>query len=107
MNPSTDSAADFEISHSFEYGLRLPTGEVVWPPGNWHGLSVDEPGARDQIITAINGSAINLGIDPEELVSRYGWAIRRVTRYSTVVRTEEGVHPLDDHGLGGIAPDNS
>ncbi len=76
-----------------EFGLKIPTGHVVWPPELWNGRSFNTPEDRAALFNAIQESETRLGFAPGELLARYSWVIRTV---ATVVFTGHPEVPLSE-----------
>jgi hypothetical protein len=93
---------DGETSREEILGLRLPNGEEIFPPQQWHGRDVETPEDREHIYRAIKLSAINLGFTEEEICSRYTWVPKM--RITAVVYEEESGEPLPLPLTGYIDP---
>lgn len=80
-----------------EYGLRLPNGDELWPPAQFHGRGFATPEERDIVFRSILSSEENLFLNTQELLNRFQW----LKRYTTVTVVYEAAHaafPLDDFG---------
>lgn len=67
---------DAEVRREEELGLRLPDGTEIFPPGQWHGRSIETPEDRAAILAAVRLSESNLGFPIGELCARYCWVPR-------------------------------
>jgi hypothetical protein len=80
-----------------EYGLRLPNGEELWPPEQFHGRDFATVEEREIIFRSVLSSEENLYLNTQELLNRFQW----LKRYATVTVVYEALHmavPLDDTG---------
>lgn len=91
----TRSEIEFESEIQHEIGLRLPDGTEIWPGQDWHGRGVESFADRQIIVNALTHSADNLNISAEELLSKYQWAVRTITTYTTLVPGDVRLLPLD------------
>jgi len=83
-------------------GLRLPNGEEIFPPEQWHGRNIETPEDREQIYRAIKLSAVNLGFPEEEMLSRYAWVPKM--RITAVLYEEATGDPLPLALTGYLEP---
>lgn len=80
-----------------EYGLRLPNGQELWPPDQFHGRDFATVEERETIFRSVLASEENLYLNTQELLNRFQW----LKRYATVTVVYEASHtavPLDDTG---------
>ena len=59
-----------------EYGLKLPNGNTFW--GQWGNNVINTPASRSVFREALGQTAVELGWDVEEFVTRYKWVTRTV-----------------------------
>jgi len=72
-----------------EYGLKLPNGNTFW--GQWGNNVINTPASRSVFREALGQTALELGWDVEEFVTRYKW----VTRTVEVHADHLSIHDID------------
>jgi len=87
--------ASVQFDSSYEYGLRLPDGNAVWPPDQWFGHTFQTPEERNRLLVALQTSIANMSL-PVETLGQYRW-LKRETQIITVER--EVV--VTDHEIDG------
>lgn len=80
-----------------EYGLRLPNGDELWPPQQFHGRDFATPEERETIFKSILSSEENLYLNTQELLNRFQWLKRHVT-ITVVSEAPHTASSLDETG---------
>ena len=88
--------ASVQFDSSYEYGLRLPDGNAVWPPNLWFGHSFQTPEERQRLLGALLSSIANMSLPVEPTLAQYRW-LKRETQRITVER--EVI--VTDHDIDG------
>lgn len=91
----TDTASKPELIVTQQWGLRLPSGEVVW--NSWQGTSFEHPLDRLRMVAILQKTATDLGFREEtekihDFLSQYSWATRN--QIASVVYEDTGTFPL-------------
>ena len=77
-----------------QWGLRLPSGEVVW--NEWQGISFGTPLDRLRMVATLQKTMMDIGFKEgeqvDDIVSRYSWATR--DQIAEIVYRDTGTHPL-------------
>lgn len=73
----TKVSDDETVSVRMEWGLSLPSGEVVW--NEYRGHPTHTPEQRWVLSEVLRKTAGEIGFDEREFLSRYGWVSRSVT----------------------------
>ena len=77
-----------------QWGLRLPSGEVVW--NEWQGISFGTPLDRLRMVATLQKTMMDIGFKEgeqvDDIVSRYSWATR--DQIAEIVYRDTGIHPL-------------
>lgn len=71
-----------------QWGLRLPDGTVVWPPGDYKGHPLHTPQDRAVLASVLAATARDLGFHEPTFLAHYGWAQR-------VVHEVPATEPID------------
>jgi hypothetical protein len=95
--------ASVQFDSSYEYGLRLPDGNAVWPPKLWFGHSFQTPEERKRLLQSLLTSINNMSLPLEPTLAQYRW-LKRETQVITVER-EVIVTDHDIEGELSWAPD--
>jgi hypothetical protein len=74
---SNHDGDDGTVSVRMEWGLSLPSGEVVW--NEYRGHPTHTPQQRWVLWQVLSKTAGEIGFDEKEFLSRYGWVSRSVT----------------------------
>lgn len=95
--------ASVQFDSSYEYGLRLPDGNAIWPPQNWFGHTFQTPQERKRLLGSLLTSIKNMSLPVEATLEQYAW-LQRETQTITVTR-EVVVTAHDIDGDLSVAPD--
>lgn len=87
---------DFGVTSTYEYGLALPNGEIVWPPAVFaEGYAIDTAEGRRFLVDALRNSAERMGFSEEDLLSKYSWICRERKVYKTTVLEDRTRSSID------------
>ena len=97
-----------ESTEIIEYGLQLPTGEVVW--GEYHDRPVGTPGERSTMVEVLRLTARDCGFAEEDFLKNYRWAVRVRTVTLSPITTyaithDQMVAAATDPGEDDTAPE--
>jgi hypothetical protein len=84
-----------ELIATQQWGLQLPSGEVVW--NLWQGTNLNDPLGRVKAIALLQQAAMSCGYSSdqyEDFLSPYDWVTRN--QLATVVYEETGAYSLTD-----------
>jgi hypothetical protein len=84
--------------NEYEYGVRMPDGQEVWPPDLIFGVDVQIAANRAQVVTAISGAVANMGFPASDL-GRYQWLVREIQVLTVRRVVEIEIHDFDDPNL--------
>ena len=91
-----DTASEPQLVVSPQWGLRLPSGEIVWTA--WGDLPLADPLDRARMVATLQKTAVDVGFGDgqaaEEFLANYGWVTRN--QIATVVYEDTGTYPLTD-----------
>ena len=75
-NGTNGHAVEPPAAPSVQVGLKLPNGNVLWDNALFCGNPLATPEQRALLLHALSKTAVELGFDEDEFLSRYGWAKR-------------------------------
>lgn len=93
---------DGDVVREQEYGLKLPDGSIIWPPGQWHGCGFATSEEREKLFRSVKNSAANMGFVPEVLSEQYGWVTR--AKITAVVYADYGDEVIPFSETGYVDP---
>jgi hypothetical protein len=82
------------VTEAVEYGLKTPSGEVIWPPLDYRGFAIDTEAARSDLPNVLRVCAGELKLDPEPFVAGFRWVPRSVTTMVVAKVFDESI-PID------------
>ncbi len=91
----TDSYAEQEESYvETQVGLKLPNGEIIWPPDEYKGYPIAEAEDRAILLEVFKKTADDLHFTTEGFLGNYSWVTRQL---KTIVISENSQEiPITD-----------
>lgn len=83
------------VREDVEYGLRTPSGNVIWPPDTYRGFDFSDEAQRADMPNVLRVAGSELGFDPEEFAGSFKWVPRSVTTM-IVAKVSDGDIGIDD-----------
>ena len=85
------------VKRVIEVGLRLPNGNIVWPPKDYNGYAFQTPEERQRLLEAIASTEASIGFDQGALLRYFSWTQRTLSCYSaTTLGSRYYIHELED-----------
>lgn len=77
-----------------QVGLKLPNGEIIWPPNEYKGYPIDRPEERAILLEVFKKTAGELHFTTEAFLGHYSWVTRQLR---TIVISENSQEiPITD-----------
>lgn len=73
-----------------QVGLKLPNGEIVWPPSEYGGYPIATSKDRAALLEVFKKTAVELCFEVDSFVQNYSW----VTRQLTVIADKESLREI-------------
>lgn len=73
-----------------QIGLKLPNGEIVWPPSEYGGYPIATSKDRATLLEVFKKTAVELSFEVDSFVQNYSW----VTRQLTITTSKESIREI-------------
>ena len=73
-----------------QVGLKLPNGEILWPPSQYGGYPIATSEERATLLEVFKKTAVELCFEVDSFVQNYSW----VTRELTVTADKESLREI-------------
>jgi len=73
-----------------QVGLKLPNGEILWPPSEYGGYPIATSKDRATLLEVFKKTAVELSFEVDSFVQNYSW----VTRQLTITTSKESIREI-------------